>query len=312
MTRHRSGFTLVELLVVIAIIGILVALLLPAVQAAREAARRMQCSNNLKQMGLALHNYHDTYKAFPCGRWGQFPGQAYSFQSLILRYMEQDNVYDAIDFQQSWGHANNAVPLATVIPMYLCPSDPVSGLPAGWAGNNYFGNGGSKPEKSVAALANGVFYNKSNIRLADILDGLSNTAAFSERLKGDFSNAISTPRSDLFGPSVVVTTADEAMNACRAMDATNLANQSRSSSGAPWLAGSPDNVAEYQHVAPPGDRSCAFPGTPNRSSWAANSHHPGGVNLAKCDGSVSFYPRTIDILVWRAIGSRNGGEAINE
>ena len=96
MTRHRFGFTLVELLVVIAIIGILVALLLPAVQAAREAARRMQCSNNLKQMGLALQNYHDTYKMFPSGRWGQFPGQAYSFQSLILRYMEQDNVYDAI------------------------------------------------------------------------------------------------------------------------------------------------------------------------------------------------------------------------
>jgi prepilin-type processing-associated H-X9-DG protein len=100
------------------------------------------------------------------------------------------------------------------------------------------------------------------------------------------------------------------MFACRAMDASDLSNQSRSSSGAPWLAGSPDNVADYQHVAPPGDRSCAFP--PNRSSWAANSFHPGGVNLVKCDGSVSFYPRTINVQVWRAIGSRSGGEALHE
>jgi len=102
------------------------------------------------------------------------------------------------------------------------------------------------------------------------------------------------------------------MNICRAMDATNLANQQRSSSGAPWLAGSPDNIADYQHVAPPGDRSCGFPGAPNRSSWAANSFHPGGVNLTKCDGSVRFYPRTIDIQAWRAVGSRHGGEAVNE
>jgi prepilin-type processing-associated H-X9-DG protein len=184
-------------------------------------------------------------------------------------------------------------------------------VPLGWAGNNYFGNGGSNLQKSQAAGANGVFYNNNDIRMAEITDGLSNTAAFSERLKGDFSNAIATERSDLFGPSgPQPNTPDEAMNACRAMDANDLANQSRSSSGAPWLAGSPDNVADYQHVAPPGDRSCAFP--PNRSSWAANSFHSGGVNLGKCDGSVSFYSRTIDVQVWRAIGSRNGGEAASE
>lgn len=311
MSRHRSGFTLVELLVVIAIIGILVALLLPAVQAARESGRRMQCSNNMKQMGLALQNYHDTFKAFPPGRWGSFPGQAYSYQSLILRFMEQKTIYDAIDFTVPWGHANNTVPRSTHISTFLCPSDSQLRVPAGWAGNNYFGNGGSNLEKSQAAGANGLFYNKSDIRFSDITDGLSNTAAFSERLKGDFSNAIATEKSDLFGPSgPQPNTPDEAMNACRAMNAADLSNQSRSSSGAPWLAGSPDNVADYQHVAPPGDRSCAFP--PNRSSWAANSLHPGGVNMVRCDGSVNFHSRTIDVLVWRALGSRSGGETVNE
>jgi prepilin-type processing-associated H-X9-DG protein len=230
---------------------------------------------------------------------------------MILRFMEQGNVFDSIDFTVPWDHANNAKPRGTPIAMYLCPSDPVAMVPAGWAGNNYFGNGGSNLEKSQGAGANGVFYNKSEIRLADITDGVSNTAAFGERLKGDFSNAIATERSDLFGPAgPQPTTPDQAMNACRAMDYKNLANQSRSSSGAPWLAGSPDNVADYQHVAPPGDRSCAFP--PNRSSWAANSFHSGGVQVARCDGSVNFYSRTIDILVWRAVGSRNGGELINE
>src|SRR5688572_17681540 len=113
----RRGFTLVELLVVIAIIGILVALLLPAVQAARESARRMQCSNNLKQIGLGLHNYHDTIKCFPPGRWGGTGGKVWGPHSLILPFIEQGNAHALIDFSVFWDHPNNAAARAAKVPV---------------------------------------------------------------------------------------------------------------------------------------------------------------------------------------------------
>lgn len=312
MSHRRKGFTLVELLVVIAIIGILVALLLPAVQAAREAARRMQCSNNLKQIGLALHNYHDVQRSLPLGRWGSasFPNKTYGTHSLLLPYIEQQNVYSIIDFTKPWDDAANLPACSTPIPTYLCPSDPQSQVPPPYRGNNYHGNEGSLLQRAESTGANGTFYNNSSVRLADVTDGLSNTAAFSERLKGDWSNAIVTARSDIFRPNVNVTTPDEGMQACRAMDINNLANQSQSLSGAPWLAGVPNNFVGYQHVAPPGDRACVFP--PAAASLTANSLHPGGVNLVRCDGSVDFAVKTIDLKVWRAIGSRNGNEPFSQ
>jgi prepilin-type N-terminal cleavage/methylation domain-containing protein len=310
MSAKRPGFTLVELLVVIAIIGILVSLLLPAVQAAREAARRSQCSNNLKQIGLALHNYHDVMGSFPPGRWGGGPGKVYGTHSLMLPFMEQKNVYDIIDFTKTHDHPNNDIPRGTRIPIFLCPSDPQGQVPAGWAGNNYHGCEGSLLEKAKSTGANGVFFNKDSIRMADVIDGLSNTACFSERTKGDWSNAMATERSDLFRPNVAVTTPDDGMNACRALDPMDLSNQSHSNSGAPWLAGMADNFIGFQAAAPPGDRSCVFP--PAKSSLAANSGHPNGVILLRCDGSAGFVSENINVLVWRATGSRDGGESISD
>ena len=129
---RRAGFTLVELLVVIAIIGILVGLLLPAVQAAREAARRMQCGNNLKQLGLALHNYESATKRLPSGRADITGLSAFG---ALMPYMEQSNVYQLIDFNVSGTHVNNTAARAAIIQTLLCPSDPVSVIPvAGWAG----------------------------------------------------------------------------------------------------------------------------------------------------------------------------------
>lgn len=309
MNRISRGFTLVELLVVIAIIGILVALLLPAVQAAREASRRTQCTNNLKQIGLGIHNYHDSLKGLPPGRWGGTGGKVWSQNSLLLPYMEQSNIYHLIDFNQLWDHANNTQARAAVVPSFLCPSDPQNDVPVGWAGTNYHGNEGSHP-----AQANGTFCHANTARpcknLASITDGLSNTAAFSERFKGDWSNAIVTERSDIFKPGGTPSTPDDAMNACRSMNPSNLSFQFISSSGAPWLAGTADNFTGYLHVAPPGDRSCHFP--PGSQMRSANSAHTSGVNVLKCDGSVSFIPRTVDITVWRAIGSRDGGESLSE
>lgn len=305
---RRPAFTLIELLVVIAIIGILIALLLPAVQAAREAARRAQCVNNLKQLGLAVHSYNDTLKRLPNSRWGGTGGKVWSANSLILPFMEENNVYKIIDFNQLWNHANNAQARAAIIPTFLCPSDPQSSVPDGWAATNYHACEGNHPSDM-----NGAFTHDASTpvtRLSDIVDGLSNTAAFCERFKGDWSNAVATERSDIFKPGGLPATADQAMLACRALDPNNLANQFISTSGAPWIAGTSDNFTAYLHVAPPGDRSCHFPGA--GSMRTANSGHPNGVNLLKCDGSVTFVPKSIDMLVWRAYGSRNGGEAYND
>jgi prepilin-type processing-associated H-X9-DG protein len=258
---------------------------------------------------LGLHNYHDTHKAIPPGRWSSFAQKKYGFHSLMLPFIEQGNTFDSIDFTVPWDHANNAQELSIGVQVFRCPSDPQGNPPSNWAGNNYHGNEGSLLERAESTGANGVFYNDSRVSMASIIDGLSNTAAFSERMLGDWSNAISTVRSDIFRPNTAVATPDDAMNACRTMDATNLANQQISLSGAPWLAGVPNNFVGYQHVAPPGDRSCAFP--PAQASLTANSGHPGGVNVARCDGSVSFVARTIEVRVWRAFGSRNGGESTN-
>src|SRR5262249_39363554 len=138
-SHRRSGFTLIELLVVIAIIGILIALLLPAVQTAREAARRMQCTNNLKQIGLALHNYHDTVRAFPMGR----DGGSSSVQGRIRPYTEQTSLFDAINFSVGWNTPPNTSVQAANVSAFLCPSDSLTDLPAGWAGNNYRASQGS-------------------------------------------------------------------------------------------------------------------------------------------------------------------------
>src|SRR5262245_3591424 len=129
MTSRRRGFTLIELLVVIAVIAILIGLLLPAVQKVREAASRMKCSNNLKQIGLALHNYHGAYGSFPMGSDANgFPVHCY-----LLPYIEQDNLYKSINFTVKPSDPLNAVARSTVIPIFLCPSDS-NALPAGVPG----------------------------------------------------------------------------------------------------------------------------------------------------------------------------------
>jgi prepilin-type N-terminal cleavage/methylation domain-containing protein len=141
MSQRRRGFTLVELLVVIAIIGILVALLLPAVQAAREAARRSQCLNNLKQIGLALHNYHDTHKVLPFGQGGT--ADRFSALALMLPFMEQSNLHNLIDFKQSTTAAANNAARLTEVPLFRCPSDLRNPLPQTGGATNYMANKGS-------------------------------------------------------------------------------------------------------------------------------------------------------------------------
>jgi prepilin-type N-terminal cleavage/methylation domain-containing protein/prepilin-type processing-associated H-X9-DG protein len=210
----ERGFTLIELLVVIAIIGVLIALLLPAVQSAREAARRSQCVNNLKQLGLALHNYEQATTSFPLGGnngpggpatndnryWG-----AWSAQTMLLPYLEQKTTYDALNFNflgrsDGWGEASNATGVMTRINVFLCPSSvpprtnwlSVGGQARQFTGNNYFASAGS----TIMWLGwptyvpNGIFAVGGPARgIRDITDGTSNTVAFGEWRVGDFNDA---------------------------------------------------------------------------------------------------------------------------
>ena len=315
VSRGRSlrAFTLVELLVVIAIIGTLVGLLLPAVQTAREAGRRMTCSSNLRQFGLAVQGYESKNRRLPSSR----TAQSLSTHAAILPFCEEAAAAKLIDWDVPWNHANNTAARAVAIAIFNCPSDRVTALPAGGAGTNYRANQGSGLLNALAPTdssdpnfgmpnPNGVFLPAMYLQYKDIADGLSQTAAFSEHGKGDFSNTVSSP-TDTFWPQTFPATPDEALAQCEAIDTNALQFQRVSDVGAPWLQGY-HSTTIYFHVSPPNKRSCMFP--PGRISTTAKSRHGGGVNVCYVDGSVSFRADSVDLTIWRALGSRNGGEVV--
>jgi prepilin-type N-terminal cleavage/methylation domain-containing protein len=300
---RRSGFTLIELLVVIAIIAILIGLLVPAVQQVRESANRTQCANNLKQIGLACHSYHDTYKRLPPGG----DARGFSAQTLVLPFLEQGNLYRTINFNVSPLNPANSLAAGEVIPVFVCPSDPQFDLPPGMGGNNYVWNYGSDI-LFFSSNTGGVFmFGGTKVTLPGIRDGTSNTAMFCERRKGDFNNGVVTPETDLMTPGGSPTTPDQAVALCNSFDATNPTYQWRSDYGAYWIQAL--HWTLYQHVNLPNTRGCAFP--PANCAMSANSGHMGGVNLLLCDGSIHFVADGISLYTWRALGTRNGGEVFD-
>ena len=326
-SNRRTGFTLVELLVVIAIIGILIALLLPAVQAAREAARRGQCTNNLKQFALAAHNFHDVYKTFPrltTPRSGASHWQGFSAHAMLLPYIEQQAAYDQIYFQVEWYNNANNFMKQMKVDGFLCPSDiapvnfPSTDIWHAGPGCNYAVSIGPTLDWDNSDTTPGVFRMYRDTRIADILDGTSNTILASELLKGDDNGSSYLPgepvRNALYGsmPSVAQADIDAWGVQCEAGKSDHL-----SSNGWHWQAGIMTQTI-FNTVAPPNYRypTCIAPNPPGMASdrdglYPARSRHPGGCNTAFADGAVRFVSDTIEWDLYQGLGTRAEGEVVS-
>jgi prepilin-type N-terminal cleavage/methylation domain-containing protein/prepilin-type processing-associated H-X9-DG protein len=299
----RRAFTLVELLVVIAVIGILVALLLPAVQAAREAARRMSCTSNLRQIGVALHNYHDAWGNFPPAR-NPWP-LVHSPLARVLPYVEQENLQRLVDYKQPLSAPANVTASQTLLKLYICPSDgqPRVGTSLDGA-TNYVANVGSGTEGyGLIAAGDGVF-NQVPLGFRELIDGSSNTAAISESLIGSGATTpANSPESRRRQRLLVAGGNDTTPADCDAANGTWSGQR-----GAKWIDGHYGNSL-YNHFYPPNPLTwdCGN-ASGNKSLSTARSMHPGGVNLLLADGSVHLYASNVELRVWRAISTRCGGE----
>lgn len=313
LARRRHGFTLVELLVVIAIIGVLVALLLPAVQAAREAARRSQCSNNLRQMGLALHNYHDTQMAFPInyrpkGTTGAADYATWSWMQGILPYIEQANLYNTLSVSERMSLPNNLQVANTPVKTYLCPSD---GLTRGGMMGGRSDSGGTKAVQNYKACSgaawNWAFVNTNNMRWGPTeSNGLTKCDGLM------CSNSQGTPPSDMSWVSKnmtrIATVSDGTSNTFAIGEAIPAWSN--------WTWWYCQNAAVASCGLPLNYQRGITKLETNAANWNNNygfySLHPSGANFGMCDASVRFVPDNISLTSYRALATTEGGETVTE
>ncbi|RUL88321.1 DUF1559 domain-containing protein [Tautonia sociabilis] len=337
--RHdRSAFSLIELLVVIGILGLLAALLMPAVQSAREAARRAMCQNNLHQIGLALHAYHDANTTFPpattaYGVRARCYGGLYSIHTRLLPYLDQRPLFDAINFDTgtwptishlSHGPAGchdsnifNLTVMETQMDLFLCPSD---GGPFAETGNSYRGNVGVGSHWGVTAehpdSGNGIFPEADGpISISRVPDGLSHTVAFSERLRGSGREGRLSPERDVFSfaDGLIVLTADDLLKVCRISARPSNPQEGFVRTGRRWFWTGRGNTLYNHAQAPNGVIPDCTAGGPviETDMFTARSWHRGGVHALMADGSLRFVSETIATPVWRGFGSRNGREPVD-
>ena len=322
--RRRSAFTLIELLVVIAIIAVLVAILLPAVQQAREAARRFQCGNNLKQLGIAIHNYESTYQRFPASHNGSpFPPSPtthfrWSVLAALTPFMEQSSVYNSLDFNVPlFGTAavgfgiypQNRAACKKVVPSFLCPSDSSRVVTADRGPVNYAACGGSGVNGGVLYDTDGVMYSNSWLPIASITDGTSNSACMSESTLGS-GIADSTGAVPADSTGYIVANTATASTPLTTADCTPGGTW-RYNRGYCWADGGIIN-GTYNHAYPP---NSTRPDCMNRTSpgyRAARSQHSGGVNMLLCAGPTRFVTENVDTTVWAAVSTRAGKERLGE
>jgi prepilin-type N-terminal cleavage/methylation domain-containing protein/prepilin-type processing-associated H-X9-DG protein len=305
---HRTAFTLIEILVVIAIIAILIGLLLPAVQKIREAAHRLQCKNNLKQIGLAFHNYHATNECFPAGFVsraaavdGPSLGSGWGWGAQLLPYLEQDNLHRQIDFTKDIADPANAHARVTSLKVFRCPSDGpptptttvrnASGNPiCDVAFGNYVGVAGVYEVSSYPDTSNGSpgsLLRNSNVRVTDITDGSSQTVFVGERAwmwKGKVRSPLTT-----WTGAVTNAVIPQTLNPSLGFEVEGV--MVLTNSGTVSEGRVPNNTLDHVEDA--------------------NSNHPQGVNFLFGDGSVRSIQNTISPAVWVGITTRSGGEVVS-
>lgn len=346
--RVRLGFTLIELLVVIAIIAILIALLLPAVQQAREAARRTQCKNNLKQLGLAQHNYHDVHLTFPITvAWNNFPDERignFSDKVAMLPYLDRASEYNAHNpysrpyESAGWFGSDNITAFGGTLPIFNCPSTPHNHKNSNhnrathtYAVNmgvmRYNGGGRQGTHNGMGYYAAYGSTPDPPVRFRDVTDGTSNTASYAEFVPSPGANGTGgtsdpfTRKFQTYEWAGNLPTHDGLRDSCLANHAAgNLGRMNdtwrQSVKGSSWSWAFIGTGVSYSHNMLPNEPSCHhFDGGTDWGGdnlFAASSIHTGGAQILLADGSVRFVSENIDKTTWWGLGTRNGGETLGE
>ncbi|WP_339727318.1 DUF1559 domain-containing protein [uncultured Gimesia sp.] len=316
LLKRKRGFTLIELLVVIAIIAILIALLLPAVQQAREAARRSQCKNNLKQIGLALHNYHDNFRAFPPGDVRRTYGsgvQSWVTSQLgwiprILPFLDQAPLYNQINFEME--HGVSAAPNSNLrrekLTVVRCPSDSSRQPDGNYGPTNYMacrGLGVTADARTTTATGsttdiNSVFMMNGIVRIRDLEDGTTNTMMVSESFA-----------------SAPMCSEVPSSNSCSAVCGTVYGgNTTGAQQGYSWMWAQQYQSHYYCTIYTPNSKipDCGAGSSSTNALLSARSKHVGGVHTLLGDGSVRFASENVDLTIWRNLGNYNDGNVLGE